>query len=135
MLLFALAEKIKVGLAECRQKGIRIAGALNVPLMIGNNQIVSVNALGLFGDALEETILVQPFESEFRLVLFFGGHDFHRGRMGQERAHNDPCAAIERMHAQELMRVSVFAFEQTLLLKSSQSHSTAIVATPPEVTS
>src|SRR6266481_4757533 len=66
-LLFALAEKVEVNLTERGQKGIRIAGALNVSLMIGDDQIISVNALGLFSDAFEETILVQPFEFKLRL--------------------------------------------------------------------
>ena len=83
--LVPLAEEEQIRLAQRRQEGIRVARAADAALLIGDDQVISINAVRLGGDAFEEAGLMQPREFERRFVLLVNGLDFDLGGVRQER--------------------------------------------------
>ncbi len=90
--------------------------------MIGNDQIIGINAAGVFGDTFEEVGVRHPIEREGGVVFLVDGLDLDAGRPGRESAHNKPGAVAEGMHAQQLMRRAVSSFDQTAKLFMGQDH-------------
>ena len=121
--LVPLAEQEQVRLAQRRQERIRVAGAAHAPLLIGDDQVVGVNAVGLGGDAFEETpALWSRFSLNARLVLLVHGLDFDLGGIRQKRPHHHPSAVRQQVHPQHLMGRVLFDIDQALEFFLGQDH-------------
>jgi len=82
----AFAEQIEIGFAKSWQEGISIAGAMDLPRFVGNDEIVGIDAAAVLGCAFEEVALGDALEFDGRFVFFVDGLDFDFGGVGQESA-------------------------------------------------
>ena len=120
--LIALAEKEQVRIPQRRQERIRITRAADAALLVGDHQVIRIDARGLGCHALEQAVLVQPGERERRLALLAGGLDFDFGSIRHERTHEHTGAVGQRVHPQQLMGRALFNLDQALEFYLGQEH-------------
>jgi hypothetical protein len=109
----ALVEEVQVGVAESREERITVARAAGAALMIGDDEIVGIDFGGAFDDAFVETALVNLFEGELCAGFLADGSGFDLGGIVKIGAHHEAAAIAKRVHAEQLVRVTVLSLNET----------------------
>ena len=73
---------------------------MNVPTVIGNYEIIRVNAFRVSGRALEKVRSGDALELDDRLIGFVDGMDFDFYGVGEERASDQASTIAQRMQPQ-----------------------------------
>ena len=118
----AFAKQVQVGFAQCRQEGIGITGAAYVSAVIGDHQVIGVNAIGLFNCALKNIRFGDAFEFDGRFVFFVNGLKFDFCGAGKQSASDQAGAIAKRMQPQQLVWGTVPHFDKTVQFILGQEH-------------
>ena len=100
----ALTEEIQIGFTESRKEGIRIAPLRDRAIAPGEDDIISIDLLGLADDALEQSGGVNSLQFDGRAGFFVDGDDGRLPGLRSQDAHNEAGTVGQAVHAQELMR-------------------------------
>src|SRR5437879_2218761 len=74
--LVALPEKVEVCFAERGKKGVWVASAADIALVIGNRQVIGIHPVRFLSYALKQPALVHAFHFDIRLIQFASWPDF-----------------------------------------------------------
>ena len=113
--IIAFVEQVKIRFAQGREKGIAIAVPPRVALIVRDHQIIRVNFAGTLRDTLEDSAVVDS------LLLADRDHLHLRGVM-KISAHHHAAAVAERVHAEQLVRVTVLSLGQAFQLWLRENH-------------
>ena len=72
--------------------------------MIGDDQIVGIDAIGRFCDTFEQAAPMNALQLELRFAFFMNGLDLDSGGVRQQRADNEARMIAERVHPKQSMR-------------------------------
>jgi hypothetical protein len=90
--------------------------------MIGDHQVVCVNAISLARDALEQTRLMQAPQLDGRLGFFMDRNDLDGRDVREERPNDEAGAIAERMHTQQRVGRPMLHFDKALHFIGRQDH-------------
>ena len=110
--LIAFAEEIKVGFAKGGEKRIRVTGTFSLATVVGNNQIIGIDPVGVPGRAFKHICIVDAGEFKSRFILIGGRLKFDPLRLGREHPSNQTGAIPQGMQAQNVMGRAVTQLHQ-----------------------
>ncbi len=118
----SLAEQIQVRLPEGGQKGIGIARATHLALLVSDHQIIRINVFGFPGGAFEQTVLVDLFEHDAWFGFLVRRNDFHAGGLADERTHHQSRSVGQGVRAQKFVRIAMLRLDQAFDFGLLQNH-------------
>jgi hypothetical protein len=90
--------------------------------MIGDDQVVSVDGIGRFGDAFKNIRFWNPLEFEPGFIFFVNRLDFDLLCVGQQRADDKTRFVAERLHSEQRVRRLMGQFNEAAQFIFGEQH-------------